>query len=628
MKNKISIDDLVRQHVVKGEEPHNLGAWANMERMLDGKNPYQEKEEEKKRPWLFLLLGLLVCSTAVIGSYYYFNSAEYGQNQLAQLPSENNFGLKNRNNQSPTNNNEILVFDDDTEPNSSNQQESNFNARESADSDNEYANALASNTTNTASLSKPAFTNNSSSNNFQARNNDLRNSGLNETPLLEKTPINQDPSKGNNEKQSLARTSQSNKNKSKDNAQFLSNNEPGKKLNTIVAQNNSSVSEKNETIAPTIQEKYLDTTKFTKITKRLTKQNGKTQYVNDSMKFKVVEEKVREIVNPRYVALSQEQEQAAQRKTAIASASKKLSKPSMAAMSQKEAVSQINQSNKAQNAQNAQQATITETATAANSVSSKEKRSFFSVFKKTAQKLNQKAINVAHTRFPIYTGMFAGVNAAVINSPHNFGGFQAGLTAMTPLSRLFTLRTEARFIHKNNSGYTIKDGRMDLLSTTVDSSSIFKTKIYNYQMDSVSNSYNLQNFYTLQMPIIVSANIRKFNAYAGINLNYGFRLNVKGSQRTSPHTIIDTVPSSMMYTQRSSSELKFTNDDFGSRFGIGYTVGGAYNFNPNLYLDLRMSNPVWDNTKGAAKQEISDVFFKIPSFQLSLGYRFRKYKSE
>jgi hypothetical protein len=39
-----------------------------------------------------------------------------------------------------------------------------------------------------------------------------------------------------------------------------------------------------------------------------------------------------------------------------------------------------------------------------------------------------------------------------------------------------------------------------------------------------------------------------------------------------------------------------------------------------------MSNLFWDNTKGAAKKEISDVFFRIPSFQLSLGYRFRKFE--
>ena len=126
----------------------------------------------------------------------------------------------------------------------------------------------------------------------------------------------------------------------------------------------------------------------------------------------------------------------------------------------------------------------------------------------------------------------------------------------------------------------------------------------------------------------LSANIRKFTAYGGVNFNYGFRLNVASAQQSNPLSIADTVIGSASYTPRTNTEMKFTTDDFAKRLGLGYTVGGSYNVNPNLYLDLRMSNPVWDNTKGAAKQEISDVFFKIPSFQLSIGYRFRKYKPD
>jgi hypothetical protein len=623
MKNKISIDDLVRQHVAKGEEPHNLGAWANMERMLDGKNPYQEEEKEKKRPWLFLLLGLLVCSTAVIGSYYYLSGPTESQNELTQLPNEKSSDIQNGNNQ-PQSNDEILVFEDDSESNANARENSNSYSYNNTEIENEYANAVASKTTNASSFTQPNLGNNSSTNQFTAQQNNPVEKSSNKLPL-EKSPAlaNQKSTvqlNGQNENSLTASSSNTKKQSSKEYAQSDIIQQTSENLKSQMVNNDSKKSEKS-TISPTIQEKYLDTTKYTKITKRLAKENGKTRYVNDSVKFNVVEEKVREVVNPRYVALTQEQEKAAQRKTALASMSSKLSKASMDVMNEKSAQVAVKTPTQAE-------FTAKSETTVTNKNEAEKKASFFSLFKKTAQKLNQKAVNVAHTRFPIYTGMFAGVNAAIINSPHNFGGFQAGLTAMTPLSRLFTLSTEARFIHKNNSGYTIKDGRMDLLSTAVDSSSIFKTKIYSYQMDSVSNSYNLQNFYTLQMPIIVSANIRKFNAYAGINLNYGFRLNVKGSQRSAPHTIIDTVPSSMLYTQRTSSEMKFSTNDFGSRLGIGYTVGGAYNFNPNLYLDLRMSNPFWDNTSGAAKQEISDVFFKIPSFQLSLGYRFRKYKAD
>lgn len=44
MGKQIPIDDLFRDGLYNAEEQLNLGAWANMERMLDGKNPYAEEE--------------------------------------------------------------------------------------------------------------------------------------------------------------------------------------------------------------------------------------------------------------------------------------------------------------------------------------------------------------------------------------------------------------------------------------------------------------------------------------------------------------------------------------------------------------------------------------------------------
>nr|HPI54784.1 hypothetical protein [Chitinophagaceae bacterium] len=70
---------------------------------------------------------------------------------------------------------------------------------------------------------------------------------------------------------------------------------------------------------------------------------------------------------------------------------------------------------------------------------------------------------------------------------------------------------------------------------------------------------------------------------------------------------------------------EFTKDDFKSRFGLGYIVGAGYNFNPNIYIDLRLSQNVWDNAKSVAQREVSNGFFKVPYVQLSIGYRFKKF---
>ncbi len=595
MKNNISIDELVRQGVAKGEEPQNLGAWANMERMLDGKNPYQKEEEDRKRrPWLILLLGFALCTTAVVGSYAYFFSGD-SQNNLAATPgnatefqapsNQENLSLTNQESDSD----EIVSFEE---------------------SNNEYNNTASSNLESELYASNAPIQSSVAPNEFVKReaeqaqgsieiedSNSVQNSSFADETIEAKNDMAPNITEPTIAKPTINPTTNNVKK------------EVAKEKNKIA--NKTALENKN--IEPTITEKYMDTMNVTEVTKTYKRDyEGKKKLVTDSIKYQIVEEKERVVVNPRYVELTKAQEEAAQRKTAIAS-----NEPMVAP-----------QSMKTMEAETVAKSKKPEVSLEANTQSSKKKRSFFSLFKSAAQKVNQKGINMAHTPIPIYTGMFVGLNAALINTPHNFGGFQAGLTAMTPLSRLLTLRTEARFIHKNNSGYTVTDNRHDIISTTVDATSIFKTDIYKYQIDSVSRGYNLKNFYSLQMPILLSANIKKFNAYAGLNVNYGFRMNVNSTQRSNPITYSDTVENGVAYTPRVSSTMKFTSDDFGSRLGLGYTVGGAYNFNPNLYVDLRMSSPFWDNTKGAAKQEISDVFFKIPSFQLSIGYRFRKYKPE
>lgn len=615
MKNNISIDELVRQGIAQGEEPHNLGAWANMDRMLDGKNPYQKEDKRKRKPWLFLLLGLLVCSTAVIGGYNYFTASSNNSNVIADSPS-------NSNSETTKNelNNEIVAMNHE-----SNSMHSEIIAE---DQDYDYSQATASNSSESYVANNPRSIDNISAINSAAKNTSpqtsseenynlpvIASSNQNQgTTANNSTEPNEPKSNGsdmlaNIDSDNKIETTLSNIAKKKD----ISNKEEDIK-NKAVAKN-----QQVQKIEPTITEKYLDTTNVTEVTHKLKKdEDGKKYYQADSFKYQIVKEKERTVVNPRYVALTKAQEEAAQRKTAIASNSATVNQPTMEALQ----------------AENPVQLDAKESASdvglEANATASiaKKRRSFFSMFKQAAQQVKQKSINVAHKRFPIYTGMIAGVNAALINTQHNFGGFQAGLTAMTPLSRLFTIRAEARFIHQNNSGYTVKDNRQDILSYAIDSSSIFKTKIYNYQVDSVARTYNLQNFYTLQFPVVVSANIKKFTAYGGLNLNYGFRMNTKSSQSSNIIEIADTVSPAQVYSPRMSSTMKFTQDDFGSRLGLGYTVGGSYNVNPKLYIDLRMSNPIWDNTNGAAKQEISDVFFKIPSFQLSLGYRFRSYKPE
>ena len=62
--------------------------------------------------------------------------------------------------------------------------------------------------------------------------------------------------------------------------------------------------------------------------------------------------------------------------------------------------------------------------------------------------------------------------------------------------------------------------------------------------------------------------------------------------------------------------------DFDARFGMGYVFGVGYQFNKQLGVDIRATQILWDNAKGAGAQQISKDLYKTPSGQLTLTYRF------
>ncbi len=90
MENRIPIDDLFRDVLSQGKEQLNLGAWANMERMLDGKNPYSQEEPKKKRRILPILGIITAVGTILSGAYFALNgnkkeSVAYHQPETTQI---------------------------------------------------------------------------------------------------------------------------------------------------------------------------------------------------------------------------------------------------------------------------------------------------------------------------------------------------------------------------------------------------------------------------------------------------------------------------------------------------------------------------------------------------------------
>jgi hypothetical protein len=89
MEKNIPIDQLFKNNLSDGQEQLNLGAWANMERLLDGKNPYAEEATNKKRKLvpLFLAFFILIGGLLTAG-YINLSKSKSANNKLLAVNNQ------------------------------------------------------------------------------------------------------------------------------------------------------------------------------------------------------------------------------------------------------------------------------------------------------------------------------------------------------------------------------------------------------------------------------------------------------------------------------------------------------------------------------------------------------------
>jgi hypothetical protein len=242
-------------------------------------------------------------------------------------------------------------------------------------------------------------------------------------------------------------------------------------------------------------------------------------------------------------------------------------------------------------------------------------------------KLKTFSNRMAMKKIDFYPGMSVGVNAAFINTEHNYGGFHFGLNNLIPVSNYFSILSELKLFYKNNSGYSVNDKKTSLFDHQADMNTLSSQNqtIHTTIIDSTTRKYNFRSFSTMELPIILQSHIGKFTPYVGLNVAYSFKLNTTSISKS--YAVKDTVilSNSISFIEPSNTSYEFMREDFGSRLGIGYTIGTSYSLNPNLYIDLRLSNVLKDNSKTLSAREISDGIFKVPFVQFSIGYRFKKF---
>ncbi|MCB9066076.1 MAG: outer membrane beta-barrel protein [Chitinophagales bacterium] len=221
----------------------------------------------------------------------------------------------------------------------------------------------------------------------------------------------------------------------------------------------------------------------------------------------------------------------------------------------------------------------------------------------------------------VYPGIVGGLNAAV--SSKRVMGLQGGLACNISVSDRWSILTEAKYIHRFNSS---SNNLQNDFITNINSKYVNNTKVYTY--DSVEHYYNFSSYGSVEMPIALSYDVKHFNLFGGANLRYNF--NIKNIAEIEQVHLKETsgVSSNNDFEARASGKRVLLSD-FGSTFNVGYVFGVGYQATPAFRLDLRCTQPLWNNAKTSGQKELSRQLYNTPQLQFNVMYRFssnRPYK--
>jgi hypothetical protein len=229
-------------------------------------------------------------------------------------------------------------------------------------------------------------------------------------------------------------------------------------------------------------------------------------------------------------------------------------------------------------------------------------KSGMSFVKKLSAAFNDVKQNATNTQFA--GGITAGINGNFFG-PSSFKGFQFGITGNFIFNETWNLMTEMKYFHRLNNNKEIEDNYY------------VYTQVGNqYRKDLLLNSYSFSALHSIEVPVAIRYTKGNFNFYTGGNFLYSFSLNTGAA--TMPAV---GVPSTFVNEEGNDNAPKFKEEDFRSRFGLGYLLGFSYQLAPNASIDLRSVQTVWDNAATTGAKSISGQLYKTPSLQLSIMYR-------
>jgi Outer membrane protein beta-barrel domain len=690
MKQKILIDDYFKQALGEAEERLNLGAWANMERMLEGENPY-EKEKDKKKPIFYILSAIALLSVLLFGVQQYLQvqpNSNIASNVVAknspivvttpsnvQKPSEVNIDVANKIEDDAanlnTNDNEESITTK-TEQNSttpihkSNKPTyNNLIKNKSIKNDDKVVNpsnigdAIVLKNNNTTSTAKDEL-NAINSNQFQKKstiNIATKIEAINTKNAIEASNklVDDNIKKDKKSKQLFSKKSNENVASDKLNIEALNNDLLAKgeklKLNKFeFAKTNIKATIKNifnnkktkkvdgNATVNINSLKVPDSINAVVINTKTSKQNGKKITTIDTIsQFKMAKPEVKVVAtneqsnvlkpiiapeksNPRLVKATLSKAEQLKADAIAAKGANNKNKKQLATENKNEMMASALLVNE-KNANDKIKSEINKKIAPQHKLNKALSDKILATIEK-AKALGH--LDIGSFRIPVNPGMFVGINATLLNTQHDFGGFQMGANLAMQLKRNLQFIPHIGLYYRNSGGYSVKDTAVTI---TQKSGPIrFGTQdVFSYQSSQNAYTYNFKHYLSIEMPLILQYDVKDWGFYGGINLAYGFKLNpTQYSPKNYTVTKFDTVSQSAPYVFAADKGTYFKSPDFNARFGLGYALGINYQINNNLYVDARYVHNTWVNSTTASSNDISKQQFLKGSIQLSMGYRFNE----
>ncbi len=211
---------------------------------------------------------------------------------------------------------------------------------------------------------------------------------------------------------------------------------------------------------------------------------------------------------------------------------------------------------------------------------------------------------------PFYFG--ASLGGQVMFSQPLQSGFHLGLGGYYEFKERYTLGAELRYLHNSYNNGSLTEHYQTYSQQSIDRTG--PEPVYSALEQKFTNTYYLQSSAYLELPITMRYQLSKLSVMGGIYGSYmmGTRYTNKMAELSGEASMVSSLKP---FTATTGTIVA---NDFKARFGMGFTIGAAYDFSKHLSLDLRINQNLWNNLKSTS--ELSTNLYRSTGVQLSLMY--------